>query len=155
MMDVKMQPGSDAVLLRIKKAGQITKRGIRQGFFSLGKDLKASANEDILRKPKKGRTYIVRGPSGRKRRHVASAPGESHANLSGKARRSIGWKVYGAERMEFGYGGGPETPPDYVDYLERGTSRMAARPSIGNSVSKNIRNAEVHFVKQIMRRFEV
>jgi len=155
MMDVKMQPGGDAVLLRIQNAGQITKRGIRQGFFSLGKDLKATANEDILRKPKKGHTYIVRGPSGRKRRHVASAPGESHANLSGKLRRSIGWKVSGAENMEFGYGAGPDEAPDYADFVENGTSRMAARPSLRNAVDKNIRNAEVHFIKQIVRRFEV
>jgi len=154
-MDARLQSGSDTILLKIQHAGELTKQGIRQGFFSLGRDLKAMANEDILRRPKKGRTYVVRGPSGRKRRHVASAPGESHANLSGKARRSIGWKVYGAERLEFGYGAGPDTPPDYVDYLEHGTSRMAARPSIGNSVAKNLRNADVHFIKQITRRFEV
>jgi len=155
MITIRADRQNDKVLLKIAHAGELTERGIRQGFFRLAKDLHGTANEDILRKPKKGKTYIVRGPSGRKRRHVASAPGESHANLSGKLRRSMGWKVSGAKLMEFGYGAGPETAPDYAPFVENGTRRMAARPSLGNSVRKNIRNGELHFVREVMRRFAV
>ena len=155
MISIRADRHNKDVLLTIKHAGELAERGIRQGFFRLAKDLQATANKDILHKPKKGRTYIVRGPSGRKRRHVASAPGESHANLSGKLRRSMGWKVSGAKLMEFGYGAGPDTPPDYARFVDKGTRRMKARPSLGNSVNKNIRNGELHFVREVMRRFAV
>jgi len=155
MITIKADRHNRDVLLKITHAGELTERGIRQGFFRLAKDLQATANKDILRKPKKGRTYIVRGPSGRKRRHVASAPGESHANRSGKLRRSMGWKISGSKLMEFGYGAGPDTPPEYAPFVENGTRRMEARPSLGNSVTKNIRNGEMHFVREVMRRFAV
>lgn len=154
MMDVKSSPGNTKVFLKVSQVGKLTEKGIRHGFFSLGKDLKDTANTAVLKRPKKGRTYIIRGPSGRKRRHVASAPGESHANITGKARKSIGWKVQGAKSMDFGYGAASsDTPPEWVGFLEKGTRRMRARPTLRNSVDDNIRNADVHFIKQIGRRF--
>lgn len=122
------------------------RRSIRQAFFELGRDLKATANKEILRKPKGGRTYFIRAPGGRRRRHVASAPGETHANMTGAARRSIGWQVNGSDSLTFGYGVDPRGPaPDYAEFLEFGTSKMAARPSLQNAMSDVERNAEVYF----------
>lgn len=122
------------------------KRTIRQGFFQLGKDLKITANKEILRRPKKGRVYYIRTRGGRSRRHVASAPGETHANITGALRRSIGWVVAGSESLTFGYGVDPRGPaPDRAEWLEFGTTRMKARPSLQNAMKDTERNAEVYF----------
>lgn len=147
MMKVKHDGANQRVFLKIAHASEDIKKGIRHGFFRFAADLQDTANREILRKPKSGRVYIVRGPSGRRRRHVASAPGETHANLTGKTRRSMGWKVYGGERMEFGYGLGKEPAPEYAEILEK------TRPSLRNAVDARLRNAEVHFAREIKRRF--
>jgi hypothetical protein len=153
MMQVKEDRQNRQVYFRVDQLGPRTAQGIREGFFDLGKDLKAVADKEILRKPKRGRTYLVRGPSGRRRRHVASAPGETHANLSGKLRRSMGWRVQGASSLEFGYGVGYQAAPapDYAAFVEEGTRRMAKRPSLGNAVNATTRNAERYFINGILR----
>jgi len=152
---IEIQPGrrNREVYLSVDQLGTRTAQGIRAGFFELGKDLRQTANKEILRKPKKGRTYVVRGPAGRRRRHVASAPGETHANLRGTLRRSMGWRVQGASSMEFGYGVGyrAKPAPDYAGYVEDGTRDMAPRPSLGNAVKATERNAELHFQNGIIR----
>jgi len=114
-----------------------TNIAIRETWFSLGRDLKHEAEREILRRPKSGRTYIVRTAGGRRRRHTASAPGETHANLSGDLRKSVSWKVHGAHRMDFGYGFSTtdqNRAPDYDAAIEFGRKdgHIAARPSIEN-----------------------
>jgi hypothetical protein len=153
MIEVRADRHNDQVLLKLQQGEKLTRAGIRWAFFELGRDLKETANREILRKPKKGQLYIMRGPSGRRRRHRASAPGEAHANLSGKLRRSMGWTVRGSQELTFGYGV-TSPAPDYAPFVEKGTRRMAARPSLGISVDGNLRNAELHFARQIMGRFE-
>jgi HK97 gp10 family phage protein len=121
-------------------------RSIRQGFFKLGRDLKAEANREILKGKKTGRVYYIRTASGRKRRHVSSAPGETHANIKGDLRRSIGWVVTGSKYLSFGYGVDPRGPaPEYGEWLEFGTTRMKARPTLQNAMTATERNAEVYF----------
>jgi HK97 gp10 family phage protein len=131
-------------------------RSIRQGFFKLGRDLKAEANREILKGTKTGRVYYIRTASGRKRRgrkrrgrkrrHVSSAPGETHANITGNLRRSIGWVVTGSKYLNFGYGVDPRGPaPEYGEWLEFGTTRMKARPTLQNAIAATERNAEVYF----------
>lgn len=118
----------------------------RAGFFDFMAALKVEANKEILRKPKAGRTYIARDRSGRKRRHKASAPGESHANLSGTLRRSLSWKVFGWEKAEFGYGvssNAQNKAPGYAGFVELGTRLMKPRPSLQNAVRATER--DVHF----------
>jgi len=128
-----------------------TRRSIRQGFFKLGHDLKRTASKEILRKPKSGRTYFIRTRSGRLRRHVASAPGETHANITGAVRRSIGFQIHGSLSMDFGYGVKPNTRGpgrvalDRGEWLEFGTSGMKARPSLLNAINATTRNAENYF----------
>ena len=108
----------------------------RRGFITYMQALQRRANREILHGKKSGRVYRVR-VNGRVRNHRASAPGETHANLSGRLRRSLSWKVHGWQRAEFGYGvasNASNVAPVYAPFVEFGTSRMAARPSLQNTV---------------------
>lgn len=114
-----------------------TEQAIRRGWFAFMQELQRVANREILRKPKSGRVYIISDRAGRRRRHVASAPGETHANLTGATRRSLSWRVEGWERATFGYGVSTSSlnaAPVWAPYLEFGTSRMAPRPSLKNAI---------------------
>lgn len=140
------------VLIKAKELKRLTRRSIRHGWFELGADLKRTANREILRKPKSGRTYYVSGPSGRRRRHVASAPGETHANLSGELRKSLSWKVRGYTQLEFGYGvddsgAGKQDAPLWA-LIEFGTKRIKARPSLQNAIKATNRNAIRYFTER-------
>ena len=104
-----------------------TRRGIRRFWFALGKTLTKSFNKAVLKKPRFGRVYRVRRGK-TTRRHVASRPGETPANLSGNYRRSIGYQIRGVMEMQFG------NSAEYASFLENGTSRMAERPGLGNAV---------------------
>jgi len=135
-----------------------TRRAIRQTWFALGRDLKAEANAEILRKPKSGKIYILRAKkSGRLRRHIASAPGETHANMRGKLRRSLSWVVHGTSSMEFGYGFST-TPrnaaPVYDQFVEFGTKNMKPRPSLKNAITAVEGRTENHFVKAMIKQFK-
>lgn len=147
MIKFKPSHGNKEVFVKIKKADRAIHRSVRHGLFDLGRDLRQTANTNILKKPKGGRVYIIRTPSGRRRRHVASAPGESHANLSGRLRRSLGWKVRGSRELEFGYGVDKQTT-EYAPFVENGTRRMGARPTLKIAVDDTTRNAENYFNKR-------
>ena len=148
MISVKSDRRNTQAFARIKGFRQVTEESIRQGWFALGKDLKAEASREILRKPKRGRTYIRRTKSGRRRRHVASAPGETHANFEGRLRRSLSWKVMGSDQMDFGYGvstTSANSMPRYGPFVEFGTRFMEERPSLLNAINATQRNAVQHF----------
>ncbi len=138
-----------------------TQKAIMESWFALGRDLKNEANREMLRSPKSGRTYIIRTKSGRARRHVASAPGETHANLSGKLRRSVSWKVHGHTRMDFGYGFSTTSgnrAPIYDAVIEDGYDfgdgrKIEPRPSIENAVKKAQRNTNDHFRREMLKQF--
>lgn len=147
MIFVKHDTRNREVLIDIAGLDNATRRGIRQGFFQLGHALKRTANRQILEKPKKGRVYRIR--RGRTvRKHRASAPGESPANLSGKYRRSIGFKIRGSQQLIFG--AGSSTVP-YAKWLERGTYRMKPRPGLKNAVKATERDARKYLVNNIRR----
>jgi HK97 gp10 family phage protein len=140
------------VFPKIEDTGKTFRGAIRQTWFSLAVDMKDEANREILRTPKGGRTYLVRRRRGaRPRRHVASAPGETHANMFGDLRKSLSWKVSGAHTLEFGYGV-TGSAPRYARYVEFGTSRMAERPSLDNAINATQRNAEQHFERFVAQR---
>jgi len=155
--------GNEKIFKTIGNLRGKTSIAIRETWFSLGRDLKHEAEREILRRPKSGRTYIIRTKGGRARRHVASAAGETHANLSGALRKSVSWKVHGAHRMDFGYGFSTtdmNRAPDYDAAVEFGSKNankprgMEARPSIENSINriKNITNS--HFERAMLREFK-
>lgn len=129
-----------------------TRRAIRQSWFALADDIFKRANEEILRKPKRGRVYIRRDRAGRRRRHVASAPGETHANMTGRLRKALSWIVHGNAEMRFGYGVNKQSP-EYDENVEFGARHMAARPSIENAIDDTQGNAQGHFEGAMDREF--
>lgn len=154
MITVTLPPNSARVILRMANLPNASRIGMTRGWQLLGESLKRDANREILRHPKSGRLYIVRPRGGRRRRHRASAPGETHANLTGRTRRSLSWRSSGAKEMVFGYGVGSNrqgNPPPYAKMLEFGTSRMKARPSLFNAIKGNIRNGQTYFGMEISR----
>jgi HK97 gp10 family phage protein len=149
--------GAGQSFRKLSTLAQGTKRSIRQGWFSIGRNLSQEANREILRKPKSGRVYFIRR-GGRRFRHIASAPFETHANITGKARRSVSWKVHGTDSMDFGYGvstTAKNAAPIYAPFLEFGTRKMAPRPSLSNAIVREQRNSEVEFERSLAREMGV
>ncbi len=127
---------------------QKTRRGARQGFYKVGKSLKATANRNILGKPKSGKTYVIRrGPTGRRFRHIASARGESFANQSGAARRTLGFDVRGANQLEFGFRKNSQT--EYTKFLE--DPNKLNRPTLKIAIKQNQRNSVKLLEREIKR----
>ena len=149
--EVKLASSDRSDLLKLTDAELKINRSLRQAWFAAGDDLKAEADRAVLANDKKGRLYIIKR-GGRRRKHRASAPGQSHANLSGALRRSIGWKVRGRD-LEFGYGVTRVKVP-YASFLEDGTSRMQPRPTLANAVKAMTRNIEQHLEGAAMAEFE-
>ena len=122
----------------LESAVDLSKRtnvGIQLGLYKSGKDLQATFNQQVLDKGSKtGRIYIIRDRLGRRRKHQASAAGQSPANRTGNYRRSVGWNVNGSNELIFG------NSAEYAGFLELGTSRMAKRPGLGNAVKAEERN---------------
>lgn len=111
-------------------------KAIRQGFYTSGKQLVADLNKD-MKAPKSGRTYkVYRGVSGKLKKpklHVASAPSETPAIITGKFRKSVDFAVRGNRTLEFGAN---ESAPKYAEFLEKGTSKMQAREPFKRTVLK-------------------
>lgn len=129
-MSLRLSTGSALVVARINRIDRDFVRGVRRAWFRSGDLLVRQIRRDILHKPKTGNLYRIK----RGRRvinHIASAPGETAANLSGVYRRSMGYQIYGWRRLEFGSRSGSAP---YARYLETGTSRMRARPGLGNAI---------------------
>lgn len=116
---------------------QNTKKGIRKAFFKIGKDIHTNFNNQVLRQKKSGRIYIRKDRLGRKRRHRASAPGESPANRTGTYRKSAAW-INQTTQLTWG------ASAPHADYLEVGTSRMKPRPGLLNAIRASERNIEVN-----------
>ena len=155
---ILLNPRSHKAILSIKQCKERNLKGIRQAFYKIGKDLKATTNKLILEKPKGGKVYRVRRGS-RIIRHKASAPGEAPANLTGNLRKSLDFNVVGADRLTFGYRqafpANPRTKAAisggvfYGKWLELGTRKMSERPGLLKSITSNQRNTEEHFNTEI------
>lgn len=117
-----------------------TRFGTEKGLWRAGKSIRAEFNKQVKAKDKTGRLYILRGPSGRKRKHTASAPGETPANRTGAYRKGFDFNVRTANELVLG------NTVAYSGYLENGTkdeeggTRMAARPGLGNAVDGSQRD---------------
>ncbi len=133
---------------RINRIQRMTVRQTRYALHQVGARYKRSADNAILGRTevKRGRLYRI---PGRRRLHRASAPGQSHANLTGRLRRSIGWRVRNASQLEFGYGADKQTT-DYAPFVENGIRRdggPTARPSLRNAINAERRNT----IREIQR----
>lgn len=142
--EFKSAPGNRKIFLDIGNSAQGVRRGIRQGFWALARDLRKGARDDIKQGPKTGKLYRVKG---RSRRHRASAPGEAPANLTGNLRKSVGFEIKGTESLEFGY---RDSAP-YGKFLEDGTKRMAKRPVLKPQVDASEKSAPQHFEREIAK----
>ncbi len=138
---IKNGHGNERIFRGLEDAVTGTERAVRHAWFGLARDMADRASAEILRKPKSGRLYIRRDKAGRRRRHRASAPGETHANRTGELRKSIGWNVHGSIELTFGYGITGNSPV-YDEFVEFGTSKMEPRPSLENAINF----AQAHFV---------
>jgi len=105
--------------------------GIEKAFWQSGKDITAEFSKQVLAKTKTGRLYIIR-----KRKHRASAAGETPANITGNYRKSIGFIVNQGTTPQLTIGNSAE----YAGFLELGTSRMRPRPGLRNSISASERD---------------
>lgn len=147
MLEIMSGRQNVRVFKQIEDVEDRTRRGIRQGFFRLGNDLVRTLKQEALKKNKRGRTYTSRGRTGRRRRHVASAPGQTPANRTGNYRKNAGYQIRGSSQLEFGIRDGAP----YGIFLEEGTKKMAPRPGLGNSVKANERNARMDFDSSLDR----
>jgi hypothetical protein len=128
------------------------RQALRRSSYYVGKELHRSVNKDILRK-KDGQVYIIRDSLGRRRRHIASRPGDTHANMTGELRKSMGFHARGLE-VEFGYGvsgsrGGPRAP-HYAE-IETGYGKVAPRPSLKNGIKRERKDIILAIEREIRR----
>ena len=137
---------SRKAVLTLKSLDKITSRALEIGGYQAGKQLVKSTSHEILQGKKTGRVYVRSDRSGRMRRHQASAAGETHANMTGKLRRSLSFKP-SSKDLTFGY---MKNAPEYAAYVEFGTSRMAHRPSLQNGMRRETKNLENIYEKAII-----
>lgn len=150
-MGIRIDSNSRKTVLLIKGLKKLTVAGIEHAAYVSGRGLVKATSEEILRKPKGGRVYVSRTRAGSRRRHTASAPGETHANFSGKLRRSLDFKS-NSFQIEFGYGVTKNNAPDYAEFVESGTSKMGPRPSIENGIKSQRRNIQNNMEREIGKR---
>jgi len=134
MLDIISAAGNKRSLESAEELIANTKEGIQKALWRTGKDLIGTFNRQVLAKNKTGRLYIRKDKAGRRRRHIASAAGESPANRTGFYRRNVGFSVNGSRELIFGNSAG------YAGFLELGTSRMRPRPGLGNAVDASERD---------------
>ncbi len=111
--------------LYIENLAGNTDAGCRRALAKGGQILRKTASDSILKTAKTGRYYKYRG-----RRKRASSAGQPPANRTGTNRKSIGFQVQGTRKLRFGAGA------SYSGYLERGTSKMQARPFLKPAIKK-------------------
>lgn len=118
-----------------KNLGPSTRFGIEKAWWRSGKAIHDTFNTQVLDKSaKSGRIYIRRTKGGARRRHQASAPGESPANRTGTYRKGFDFQVRGEHELVVG------NTVKYSGFLELGTSRMRTRPGLGNAVDASQRD---------------
>lgn len=117
-----------------------TRFGIEKAWWRSGKDIHAEFNRQVLAKNKTGRLYVRRIKGGARRRHIASAPGETPANRTGAYRKGFDFSVDGAHQLAVGVAGATDRPKGVPLWLEVGTRRMKPRPGLANSIRASERN---------------
>lgn len=138
------ESGGNAFYRSVEGIAAHTQLGLERAWWKSAKDIQKTFNRQVLDKTTKtGRIYFRRLKGGGRRKHQASAPGESPANRTGFYRKSFGWNVRGAQELAVGV----DAP--YGLYLEQGTSRMKARPGLRNAVDASERDIIRHLATEI------
>jgi|GEM_PF-2505086 len=130
-VDITSDSNSFRFFESVENLAANTHFGIEKAFWQSGKDITAEFSKQVLAKTKTGRLYIIR-----KRKHRASASGETPANITGNYRKSIGFQVNQGATPQLVIGNSAE----YAGFLELGTSRMRPRPGLRNSISASERD---------------
>lgn len=121
--------------------------GVEKGLWKSGKDLLGEFRRQVLAKDKTGKIYFRRDKAGRRRRHVASGPGQTPANITGAYRKGASFSVRSGNELAFGN----DDPKSY--YLELGTTRMRKRPGLKNAIRATerdlIRNLSTEILEAI------
>ena len=140
---IKLTSSGRRTMKSLRNMRETTIKGIRQGFYNAGKDLRKTASDNILKRGRGGKVYKIKG-----RRHTASIAGESAANISGTYRRSIGFQVSGGDHMIF------SADAPYAGFLEFGTNKIKPRPALQISIQANEKNIENHLEREIIKAFK-
>lgn len=155
MIELRIRgPGQEGfrVFKQIAELADLHREAIVEAWTESGVDLVREAHRQVHDEPKTGRIYRV-SIGGRVRHHQASAPGESHANLTGRLDRSISYKVIGWPMLEFGYGATSfRDAPDHAPSVELGSVRMDPRPTLENAIRASDRDIERNFVRAMNRK---
>ena len=120
--------------------------GIEKAMWKSGKDVIGEFNKQVLAKDKTGRIYIRRNKAGSRRKHQASAAGQTPANRTGFYRKSVGFIVNQGTSPQLTIG----NSAPYAGFLELGTSRMKARPGLLNSINSSQRDIMRNFTTDIL-----
>ena len=112
------------------KLGKIAPQKVKHALFLICKNTQKEAIADT-KTPKAGKVYFY-NKNGRRIRHIASAPGESHANLTGALNKEMNFTVRSPKEALFGYSNNSK----YGKFLEFGTSKMSPRPTLKNAMKK-------------------
>jgi hypothetical protein len=144
-------PNNIKVELSLSRMPQAVKKSIRRGSYITGKQLVADVRDKMTRGVKSGRTYkISRGRGGRllsrPRLHRASAAGEYPAPISGNLRKTVDFKVRGADRLEFGAG---DNSVKYAKVLELGGSKVKARKYLRQTIDRLQNQTKTNLSKEI------
>jgi len=129
---------------------QLTKKGIRKGFYFIGRDLVKESRRLINKKPKSGLYYIVNEGLGGKilkhpRLHKASAPGEAPAVITGKLRKSVTFEVKNYNLLIFG------STIEYGESLENGAGRLRSRPFLYPAILNKNKNSTLFLRNNIIK----
>ncbi len=138
MFKITQDHKSRKIEIRLHNIDKITVRGTRQAFYVIGAIGRRTTSQNILKKPRHGRLEKFRG-----RRRRASVIGESFANKTGAARRTLGFDVRGANELEIGFRANSKTL--YTKILEevkgRPTLEISSRSTAGKA--QNIMEREL------------
>lgn len=140
-LDIVGPGGNTRAIKSAENIAANTRFGVEHALWRSGKDIQGEFNRQVLAKNKTGRLYIRRIRGGARRKHRASAPGETPANRTGAYRKAFSFNVDGAHQLKVGVAA-VENGADgkYPLYLEIGTSRMKPRPGLRNAVSASERD---------------
>jgi len=154
MFKFSEDPHNKTTYFLIKNMSKNYKKGIKKALYKIGNDIKSEAKRLIKDEPKSGYIYRVIYKRGKRYiNHIASAPGEPPANLSGDLAKSLAFKVRGSKGLDFGY---EDAIVKYGKILEEGgiTGKkksviIKARPYASKAVKNMERNMEKHLETQI------
>ncbi len=144
-LDIVISTGDTTIKVSAEKLAANTRFGVEKALWRSGKDVRKEFSRQVLAKDKTGRLYIRRTSGGAKRRHIASAPGETPANRTGTYRKGFDFSVDRSDQLTIG------NTVDYALWLEVGTKRMRARPGLANAIKASERDIIRNLTGEIER----